>query len=112
VSHHRLGWIVVVASLVVVFVDGLLFAAAEHISDWHGVYCIWMTGITVGGDVAPTGWGYACLALSPVPLLGAAFGLFTSALSAVNTRREVGNAKGEIMDHVESRLKHHLGKTE
>jgi hypothetical protein len=86
VSHHRIALIVVLVALVLVAADGLAFAGVEHITPWHGIYCVWMTAITVGGDVAPTGPGYLCLALAPFPLVAAAFSLFTSALSAVHIR--------------------------
>lgn len=104
-SHRLISLLIIIVSAVLVAADGLLFAAAEHIPAWHGVYCIWMTAITVGGDVGPTGWGYACLAFAPVPLLAVAFSLLTSGLAELHIRR----AKREIMTHVESRLRHHLG---
>jgi hypothetical protein len=87
VTHHRIAWVVVAASLVLTLLDGLAYAVAVHIAFWHGVYCIWMTAVTVGGDVQPQRWGYACLAFAPFPLLAAAFSLFTSALANVHIRR-------------------------
>jgi hypothetical protein len=92
-SHHRIALYVIAAALILTIADGLAFAAAEHIPAWHGIYCIWMTEVTVGGDVQPASWGYACLAFAPFPLLAAAFSLFTSALAAVH----VHAAKREIL---------------
>jgi hypothetical protein len=103
VSHHKLAWIVVGASGLLVLVDGWLFAIATHIALWHGIYCIWMTGITVGGDVNPKRWGYACLAFAPFPLLATAFSLFTSALANIHVRRAektMTDAADEIKEHV------------
>jgi hypothetical protein len=103
VSHHKIAWIVVAASAVLVVVDGWAFSVATHIALWHGIYCIWMTGITVGGDVAPVRWGYACLAFAPFPLLATAFSLFTSALANIHVRRAektINDAASEIKGHV------------
>lgn len=79
--HHRIALWIISASAVLILLDGAAFSAATRIPLWHGIYCIWMTAITVGGDVAPARWGYACLAFAPFPLLAAAFSLFTSALA-------------------------------
>ena len=102
-SHHRIAVLVVAVALVLVAADGLAFAGVEHITPWHGVYCVWMTAITVGGDVAPTGAGYLCLALAPFPLVAAAFSLFTSALGSVHVRREVGAAEQRLTKEADGR---------
>lgn len=95
-SHHRIGWLIVAASAAMTLADGLAFSVIQHIPLWHGIYCIWMTAITVGGDVTPVHQGYLCLALAPVPLLAAAFSLFTSALANIHIRR----AEKAVKDHV------------
>jgi hypothetical protein len=120
VSHFRLAIIFGVIALVLTVLDGLWYAFCESIAWWHGIYCIWMTDITVGGDVSPTHWGHLCLALAPVILAGAVIGFFTSALSELNvkkaedrikdhTERHIVDAETRIKDHTERRIKHHLG---
>jgi hypothetical protein len=86
-SHHKIAWWIVAAAAIMILIDGWLFSLAEHIPLWHGIYCIWMTSITVGGDVNPVGWGHACLAFAPFPFLAAAFSLFTSALANIHIKR-------------------------
>lgn len=119
-KQHRVALVIVAVSAVLVVLDGWAFSAAVHIAFWHGVYCIWMTAITVGGDVAPARWGYACLAFAPFPLLAAAFSLFTSALAGISISdseerikksisARITSAENGIKAHVEARLRHHLG---
>lgn len=86
-AHHRLAWTLVGVTAALIAADGLLFAFAEKIPLWHGIFCIWMTSITVGGDVLPTnGWGYFSLAFAPCPIVAAALTLFTSALTSIHVR--------------------------
>ena len=90
VKHHHIALAVLGAALVLDTALGIAYGAAEHIGIWHGLYCALATAVTVGGDVAPSGVaGYVIMALvcfTVVPLFGAAFSLFTSALSSVHLR--------------------------
>lgn len=89
-KHHHLALAVVGAALVLDTGLGLGYGAAEHIGPWHGLYCALATAVTVGGDVAPYNVaGYVimtAICITVVPLFGAAFSLFTSALSSVHLR--------------------------
>lgn len=106
-SHHKLAWALVGVTSVLIAADGLLFSFAEKIPLWHGVFCIWMTALTVGGDVTPSnGWGYFSIAFAPCPVVAAILTLFTSALAAVHVR----DSEGRVTKYVEQRLRHHLGK--
>jgi hypothetical protein len=100
--------ITIAAALVLAVALGFAYAAAEHIPAWHGVYCTWMTAVTVGGDVNPVnGTGYIILAIDGVlviPLVAATFSLLTSALSGTH----IAAAEKRIKDHTEARLRHHL----
>lgn len=95
-AHHRVGGLLIASGTFSGLVDAWLFAIVQHIPFWHGLYCIWMTAITVGGDVNPRGLGYLCLALAPAPLVAIALGFFTSALAAVNVK----DSEKRIMKHV------------
>lgn len=96
IAHHKIGWLVVAAAAAMTCLDGLWFSIIQHIPLWHGIYCIWMTAITVGGDVQPVHQGYLALALAPVPLLAAALSYFTSALANIHIRR----SQKAITEHV------------
>lgn len=99
-SHHRIALAVIAAALGLDALFGLLFAAAEHIAVWHGLYCALANAVTVGGDVAPTTpGGYVVNAgecLLVVPLFAATFSLFTSGLTAGHVRR----AEVRLKQHV------------
>jgi len=98
-GHHKIAIASAFGAGGLVSLDAWGFAAAEHIAWWHALYCVWMTAITVGGDVPPTnGWGYTCLALAPVWLVGAIFGFFTSGLAASH----VNAAAADIKTHAEA----------
>jgi hypothetical protein len=108
-SHHRMAAVVTTISILMIVVDGAVFARATNITTMHGIYCIWMTALTVGGDVAPRdAASYLALAFAPVPLLGAVLGLFTSALANVNIEK----AEQRIKEHTEARIRHHLKREE
>jgi hypothetical protein len=98
-SHHRIALWITATSGLLVMVDGWAFSVRERIPLWHGIYCIWMTAITVGGDITPTGWGYACLAFAPFPLLAAAISLFTSALASIHIRGAEARIKAHVSGH-------------
>lgn len=89
-KHHHIALGVAAAALVLDTLLGIAYGAAEHIGTWHGLYCALATAVTVGGDVTPSGvTGYILMALvciTVVPLFGASFSLFTSALSSVHLR--------------------------
>lgn len=97
------------AVLDVVF--GIAFGITDHVGIWSGLYFATVTATTVGyGDVIPVGWLPHLLSvgmmLTVIPLVTATFSLFTSGLTGIN----VHEAKNELKEYVEKRLKHHLGK--
>lgn len=99
-SHLRIAVAITLLCALLIVLDGWLFSRAEHIALWHGIYCIWMTATTVGGDVLPTRYGYACLAFAPFPLLAALFSLITGAVADIHIRRAETSIKQHVTDQV------------
>lgn len=108
--HHKRALLVIAATALLDAACGLLYAAAEHISPWHGLYCALADGVTRGGNASPTTTaGYIISAVEcmlVVPLLGASFSLFTSGLTAVH----VAASETRVKAHVEQRLREHFGE--
>lgn len=101
-KHHQIALVTVGAAVVLDTGLGLAYGSAEHIGPWHGLYCALATAVTVGGDIPPVNSaGYVIMALicaTVVPLFGASFSLFTSALSSVHLRpvhRKLARLAGE-----------------
>jgi voltage-gated potassium channel len=109
VTHHRralqvIGWAVLLDMAL-----GLLFALAQGISYWDGLYWSVTTATTVGyGDIVPRGWLAHLVAivvmLTIIPLVSATFSLFTAGM----TTTRVDASEQRIKDHVEQRLRHHF----
>ena len=108
-THHRralqvIGWAVLLDMAL-----GLLFALAQGISYWDGLYWAVTTATTVGyGDIVPHGWLAHLVAivvmLTVIPLFASAFSLLTSGLTSTH----VEASEKRIKDHVEERLRHHF----
>jgi hypothetical protein len=96
---HRRAVIVLTTSLALLWLDSIIFAAAEHISLWLGLYNILADAETFGGVTPPTNaLGYACLTavcLLLIPLLGSTISLVTSGL----TETQVKKSTDEIKTH-------------
>jgi hypothetical protein len=56
-SFMRLFVHAIVLALIVDFILGAGYANAMNIPLFRGVYCTYMTSVTIGGDVSPHGWG-------------------------------------------------------
>lgn len=100
-SHRAIALATIAAALLLAVTDGIAFAAAEHIAVWHGIYCSWMTAITVGGDVSPTNvTGYLVLGLDGtliVPLVAATFSLMTSSLTSSRVGHQLDRHHRKIL---------------
>jgi len=90
VKHHHVALATAAAAFGLDIPLGVEYGRAEHIGIWHGIYCALATAVTAGGDVNPVNTeGYVLMTLvcvTVVPLFGATFSLFTSALSSVHVR--------------------------
>jgi len=91
---------------------GTWFGIADHIGIPDGLFFATTTATTVGyGDLTARGWLPHLLAvammITVIPLFAAAFSLLTSGLAAGH----VAGAEARIKQHVEDRLRHHLGGT-
>lgn len=89
-KHHHVALVTAAVALALDVALGLLYGTDEHIGAWHGIYCALATAVTAGGDVNPVNTaGYVIMTVvcvTVVPLFGATFSLFTSALAAVHVR--------------------------
>jgi hypothetical protein len=111
-NHRRIAAITVASAVVLDILFGLAFGVAQHIGLWNGLYFAVVTGTTTGyGDITPHGWLPHLLAcaimIMVIPLISGAFALFTSGLASLH----VGRSEARIMQHIEDRLRHHLGGT-
>lgn len=101
--HHRRAMYVLFTAVALDVVLGLVFAAAQHVSAWEGLYYATGTALTVGADIAPHGWlPHALTVAMEVTVLP----LFASVLALVTT--------GLTADHVDTRheeLKQKLGSS-
>jgi hypothetical protein len=91
VKHHHIALVTLAVALVLDVILGVLYATVTPgMPVWHGLYCALANAVTDGGDVTPAnGAGYIIQAIeyaTVVPLFGASFSLFTSALSSVHLR--------------------------
>lgn len=114
-GRHRLAAGVIVGSVALYVVCGLLFAHAEHIPAWHGLYCATANAMTEGDcDVSPTApLAYVVNTIEHLFLvaIGAAWlGVFTSRVSALLVKQHVERSEENIKRHVEARFQHHLGE--
>jgi hypothetical protein len=106
-GHHRRAFQVIAVSLALVLIVGGVFAAAEHIPYWHGLYVILANAETFGGDVGPSDTlGYVCnviVCLALIPLAGATISLVTSGW----TEKHVKAAEARQNQHIEAKLAEH-----
>lgn len=110
-----------VAAAVCMAAGAVAFSAAEHVPFWLAGYWAIETGTTVGyGDVTPRGTAGRVIAvvlmLCAIPLLGASFATLTAEhvhkrhLESEGRRKaDLEEMEGRIKDHMEARLRHHLG---
>ena len=103
-SHRRVALLVIAAALALDTVCGCLYAVAEHLPLWHGLYAALANAVTLGSDVNPVNAaGYVintaeCFTI--VPLFAASVSLFTSSLTEIHVRK----AERRIKLHTESML--------
>ncbi len=113
-SQRKAAFITIAVAVVVALLLGVVYAGVEHVPVWQGIYCTWMTALTVGGDVSPTGGaGHLVLAFAAtlvIPLLAATFSLFTSLTTNALTRLHIVDAERRLKLNLENRLEHHFGK--
>lgn len=99
-SHHRVALLVILGALSLDAFLGVMFAAAQGIAVWHGLYNALANAVTLGGDVAPSSpAGYmvnALECLTVVPLFAATFSLFTSGLTAGHVQRSEARVRSHI----------------
>lgn len=109
----RLALRVIAAAVALDCLSGVAFAYADHIPVPDGLWFATVTATTVGyGDIVPRGALAHLLAVaimaSVIPLFAAAFSLFTTGLTAAHVRA----AEAGLKEHLEERLRHHLGREE
>ena len=109
-SHRRRALLVVGWAVLLDITLGLLFALAQGISYWGGLYFATTTATTVGyGDITPRGWLPRLIAvaimLTVIPLFAAAFSLLTSGLTSAH----VAASEKRVKAHFEQRLREHFG---
>ena len=93
---------------------GVMFAFAQHVSVWNGLYFATTTGSTVGyGDITPRGWAPHLLAVAMmilvIPLFSSVFALLATAL----TTAHVDARHARLMAHIDRRhdeLKKHVSE--
>jgi voltage-gated potassium channel len=110
VTHHRRALVIFLVAGALDAVLGLAFAAADRISVPDGLYFATTTATTVGyGDITPHGWLPHLLAVAMmllvIPLFASAFSLLTSGLTSTH----VAASEKRVKDHLEQRLREHLG---
>jgi hypothetical protein len=112
VKHHHIAFIVICLAVFLDAMCGLVFAHAQSIPLWLGLYCALANAVTVGGTVAPsTHVGYIATAIEcglVVPLFAATFSLFTSALAGIHVRK----SEARMKEHVEDRIRRLGGRGE
>ena len=110
-ARHRTALRVLAAAGAGDLVLGTAFGFADRCGVWDGLYFALTTATTAGyGDIVPHGWVAHLLAIAMmitiIPLFAASLSLFTASL----TGEHVEASEQRLKDHVEQRLKHHLGK--
>jgi hypothetical protein len=115
VKHSSAAWLTIILAAVFDITGGLVFAAAEHISNGLGLYFAVATATTAGGDVTPHTaaghWIAIALMLTAVPLFTAAFSLLTAHLTAAQVKLHVRDAENRLKVHVDNRMRHHPGRS-
>jgi voltage-gated potassium channel len=109
VSHRRRALLVIGWAVLLDAALGMLFALAQGISYWSGLWFATVTATTVGyGDIIPHGWlahvTAVLMMLTVIPLFASAFSLLTSGLTSTH----VAASEARIKEHVEERLLHHF----
>jgi voltage-gated potassium channel len=94
---------VLVLSVVLDTAFGVLFAFAQHVSVWDGLYFATTTGSTVGyGDITPRGWAPHLLAVAMmllvIPLFSSVFALLATALTTAHVDRRHNELKRHISE--------------
>jgi voltage-gated potassium channel Kch len=112
-GHHKAALATISACSALTMLWGWLFSLAEQLPATTGLYWSVITAATVGyGDVIPhnpLGRLIAvAAAITAIPLYSASVGLFIGGVAARVIHNVVHDAKTEIKDHVEERLRHHL----
>lgn len=102
--HHRHAMRVIFLAACLDVILGVMFAAAQGISAWDGLYFATTTATTVGyGDITPHGWLAHVIAvlimITVLPLFAATFSLFTSGLASRETEVQVQAAEHRIRRH-------------
>jgi hypothetical protein len=111
VRRHLVAAVTIAVAVCLDTLAGAWYAIVMHIPFTSGL-CYAVGIATTSGSSVPSGAsGKARLVtvlmqITIIPLFGATWSLFTSALGAVHVRE----AEVRIKDHFEARLKHHLGK--
>jgi GH25 family lysozyme M1 (1,4-beta-N-acetylmuramidase) len=108
-GHHKGAVLTIAAAAVTDIACGLAYAAAEHTGTGYALYCAAGNAVTEGACTAPATAAGHLIDLAEfmlvVPLFAATFSLFTSGLAAGHVQA----AEQRIKDHVEARLRRHLG---
>ena len=106
--HHKRAVTVMSAAVVLDVILGLLFAAAQHVSSWLGLYFAVTTATTVGyGDISPHGWASHVIAvvmmLTVIPLFAATFSLVTTGLTSGDIKLHIDRRHEELKNKFDSR---------
>lgn len=112
-NHRRTMLRVIGAAIATDIACGLLFAYAQHIAWWHGLYNALANAVTVGGDVVPTtplGWATNAIeCILVVPLFAATLSLFTTVLTAERVEAHVDKRHAELRKHITAVAKETTG---
>ena len=108
---RRAATLVLAASVVLDAVFGILFAFAQHVSAWNGLYFATTTASTVGyGDITPHGWAphliSVAIMLTVIPLFSSVFSLLTTTLTTIHTDMKHAKLVERIDRHHEEMKKH------
>lgn len=86
---RRAAVLVLILSVILDVIFGIVFAFAQQVSIWNGLYFATTTASTVGyGDITPRGWAAhlisVAIMLTVIPLFSAVFSLLTTTLTAAH----------------------------
>lgn len=103
--HKKLALLIVAACIALDAILGLLFAWAQHIPWYTGLYFATTTATTVGyGDVTPRGWAAHAIAvlmmLTIIPLVSVTWALVTTWLTTEHITRHIDKRHNEMKKHV------------